>query len=144
MNEASRAYNLLRAYVNREWDRVKGIDASAAWRELEESLNGPTLRSDSSATTTCASTTPNLDAASPEDLAATARKILDVGDDADYETIRKAYEKINRRTQPGTFEEGSPEEEHASVLLRQATWAYQTLTKDVSATVKRFRSLEFE
>ena len=144
MSEAKRAYNILRSYVNREWDRIKNVDLDA-WRELDEPASSAKPTS-----TPAPSVNSSLsDPTSPEnqtstDFEATARTILGVTAKADFEEIRKAYEKIHKRSQPENFMEGSAEQEHAAELLRKATWAYNFLTKNVSQSEKRFRSLEIE
>lgn len=133
MREAQRAYNLLRAFVNQEFERIRGVDASAAWRELNEPAP--------------AAPAPTPEAA-PEDverdLEATARTLLNVTAAADFDEVRQAYERISRRVQPEKFDAGSDEAARAQELLRKATWAYQYLTKDVAPIERRFRSLEIE
>jgi hypothetical protein len=137
MSEAKRAYNVLRSYVNQEWERIRGIDLHDAWQEL----NGPTPTTLKEPT---ASIPDPTTASAPNELEATARTILNVTAKADFEEIRVAFEKINRRVQPENFESGTSEATHAQELLRKATWAYQFLTKDMSPAERRFKSLEIE
>lgn len=139
MREAKRAYNVLRAFVNQEFDRIKSVDVMEAWRELDET---PGQSADSSVKST-ESTQVNAEATANE-LEATARTILNVTAKATFDEIRKAYERISRRVQPEQFTEGTPEAQQAGELLRKATWAYQFLTKDISPAERRFRSLEIE
>ncbi|MEQ1936394.1 MAG: hypothetical protein ABL962_21275 [Fimbriimonadaceae bacterium] len=40
MSTGRRAYNMLRGFVNTEWDRINGLDQEAAWRELEQMTGG--------------------------------------------------------------------------------------------------------
>ncbi len=131
MREAQRAYNLLRAFVNQEFERIRGVDASAAWKELNET----------SPSTAKVERKPEEQ---ERDLEATARTLLNVTADAQFDEIRKAYERISRRVQPEKFEAGSDESARAQELLRKATWAYQYLTRDVAPIERRFRSLEIE
>ncbi len=140
MSEAKRAYDLLRSYVNREWDRVKGLELMDAWRELDETT--PKATSNTSSQSSSALDDPTQ--VEDENYEATARTILGVHADADFKAIRHAYEKISRRSQPVNFNDGSPEAARAQTLLRRATWAYQFLTKNVSSAEKRFKSLEIE
>lgn len=146
MSEAKRAYDLLRGYVNREWDRIKGLEMLDALKELDSPLTDKQAKilekegggRDSSG---------SLDAETADgegNYDVTARLILGVHANATFKEIRHAFEKISRRSQPEQFAEGSEEAEHAQQLLRRATWAYHFLTKDMSATDKRFQSLELE
>ncbi|QYK53867.1 MAG: J domain-containing protein [Fimbriimonadaceae bacterium] len=139
MREAKRAYNVLRAFVNQEFDRIKSVDVMEAWRELDET---PGQSADTSVKST--ESTPVNAEATANELEATARTILNVTAKATFDEIRKAYERISRRVQPEQFTEGTPEAQQAGELLRKATWAYQFLTKDISPAERRFRSLEIE
>ncbi|MBX3114956.1 MAG: J domain-containing protein [Fimbriimonadaceae bacterium] len=139
MREAKRAYNVLRAFVNQEFDRIKSVDVMEAWRELDET---PGQSSDTSVKST--DSAPVNAEATANELEATARTILNVTAKATFDEIRKAYERISRRVQPEQFTEGTPEAQQAGELLRKATWAYQFLTKDISPAERRFRSLEIE
>jgi len=140
MREAKRAYNVLRAFVNQEFDRIKSVDVMDAWRELDATPGQPASSAENSVTD---STTLSAEAGANE-LEATARTILNVTAKASFDEIRKAYERISRRVQPEQFTEGTPEAQQAGELLRKATWAYQFLTKDISVAERRFRSLEIE
>ena len=145
MNEARRAYDLMRAYVGREFDRIKKIDLMDAVRELEEATRAPSDRAAKPGPGTPSEEKKTVvEVQEGQDLGSTAREILGVGKKADFETIRRAYEKLNRRSQPHNFDEGSVESAQASDLLRKVTWAYTYLTKDVTESEKRFRSLEIE
>ncbi len=134
MNEAKRAYDILRGYVNTEWDRIRGVDWNDAWRELQTSTTPPP------------SPTARLQDVSapiqtPEE---TARVILGVTVDDDFEVIRRAFETLNRRTQPAQFAAGSSEEHAAANLQTRIHWAYNLLTNSVPSSEKRFKSLEIE
>lgn len=147
MSEAKRAYDLLRGYVNREIDRVKGLDLADAWRELDSPLNDrQAAKKDKidSEQGTGEYTYKEPSEDSEEDYEATARLILNVHANATFKEIRHAFEKISRRSQPDNFDDGSKEAEHAQTVLRRATWAYNYLTKNVTASEKRFKSLEIE
>ncbi|MCA0360780.1 MAG: J domain-containing protein [Armatimonadetes bacterium] len=152
MSNSRRAYNLLRGYVNREVDRLHSLDLKSAWSELEQAMgrsgDAPTASSTGAAAT---GTNPEsgavqieVESTSPESLAASARKILGVEPDAGFDAIRKAFEKMSRRSAPENFEAGTPEATQAEEILRKATWAYTYLTKEMTPAEKRFRSLEIE
>ncbi|MBA4292777.1 hypothetical protein C0431_07370 [bacterium] len=136
MSEAKRAYNVLRAFVNNEWERVKGLDLQNAWRELDAPIGEQPHQTEEQANP--------ISSMEPTELEANARTILNVTAKASFDEIRKAFEKINHRVQPQNFESGTDEARHAQELLRKATWAYQYLTKDMSAAERRFRSLELD
>ena len=133
MSDAKRAYDVLRGYVNREFDRLRGIDL---W-EAERELDAPARRTPSSEE-------PQIAAAVPEDQDALARRVLGVPEKADYEEIHKAYEHLRKRCEPTNFPAGSLEQAHAAELARKIEAAYQRLTDAVPLTEKRFRTLEIE
>ncbi len=149
MSNSRRAYDLLRGYVNREVDRLHSLDLKSAWNELEQAMGrSGDMPASTVAKPTATPTSENVqievESTSPESLAASARKILDVEPDAGFESIRKAFEKMSRRSAPENFEAGTPEALQAEEILRKATWAYTYLTKEMSPAEKRFRSLEIE
>jgi hypothetical protein len=134
MSTGRRAYDLLRGYVNSEWDRIRGVEDDAATQELAEGLENPTLRRP---------TDPTREPISePADRMALARKILGVPEGATFAQVRTAFERINRRADPSNFPAGSPEATQASEIQRRVQWAYGVLTDGMDTTEKRFRSLE--
>lgn len=141
MSEARRAYDILRGYIGREWNRISGVDEASAERELEEALASPrpSKRSDESGEY-IVSTRLLTD----EEKPAYARKLLGVGADAGFAEIRKKFERLNERSDPKKFAEGSIEREQAAIIQRRVVWAYQVLTEHLDGTEKRFRSLEID
>ncbi len=139
MSTGRRAYDLLRGYVNREYDRIRGVDLDDAERELNESLRGYVPPKTTPVTTeTQAEAEPVL---SKEER---ARRILGVGPEATFEEIRRSFEKLNKRGDPGRFPEGSSEREHAAAIQKSVQWAYSVLSVNVDSIEKRFRSLEID
>lgn len=136
MSTAKRAYDLLRGYVNREFERIQGVELSDAERELSDSLENPIRPRPSSADATSAPATP-LDVAR-------AREVLGVGPEADFAEIRRAFERIHKRSDPANFPTGSLEARHATEIHRRVYRAYALLTENMDATEKRFRSLEID
>ena len=132
-----RAYNILRAYVNREWDRISSVDLSgndvSAQKELEDSLNNPTPRP-----------IKKTILETPEEAANRARRILGVEAGADFATIRAAFENLHQRSDPGRFPEGSAERSQAASIRTKIDWAFEKLSEGVNSTEKRFRSLEID
>lgn len=129
-----RAYDLLRGYINREWDRIQGMERLDALQELDEVSTPATSPASSESGTST----------NPPDLKAHARQILGVSPTADFDEIRKAFERLSRRSDPANFPEGTPEANHAADILKKVNWAYRQLTDDVDAMEKRFKSLEIE
>lgn len=130
MSTGPRAYNILRGYINREWDRLSNMDLFKAEQELDEPL--PTTSSQPAAT-------PN-----PEQTEARARSVLGVSADADYAEIRKAYESLFERSDPNRFSEGSMERAQATQIHAKVERAFRLLSKSADATEQRFRSLEID
>lgn len=139
MSGIKRAYDIMRGYVNQEWDRIRGVDYENADRELEEALRNPVSRAASDERYEV--TTREL---SEIEKPAYARKLLGVAEGASFTQIRKKFEQLNERADPSKFPAGSVEREQAILIQRRITWAYQVLTEKLDETEKRFRSLEIE
>ena len=136
MSTGKRAYDLLRAYVNQEWDRIHGIEQNDAIRELDEALD---------ASSPNYKITPRPKVEIPKEDAETyARQVLGVPANADFETIRHAFEKLCKRSDPARFPVGSSEARQAADIQKRIYWAYNLLTANVDETEMRFRSLEIE
>lgn len=143
-----RTYDLLRAYVNREWERVQGIEESAAWHELQESLD-PGYRA-KRAPESGSGSAPNKprsegeQIASEEDQIRLAHQILGVEAGASFDTVRAAYERLNKRADPTRFPEGSTEQREAAALQRRVNIAYEKLAAKFPDSHRRFRDLELD
>ena len=98
MSVGKRTYNILRGYVNREWERIKDLDRVYAEQELDDPIVAP-----APPPSQAPSTMP------PMDRAERARQLLGVGPDANFEVIRKSFERLNKRSDPGKFPAGSSE-----------------------------------
>lgn len=140
MSDARRAYDLLRGYVNREWDRIRQSDLADAVRELDDSLRGPRLP-DAPPTEPA----PRREDGPPSlDEKTLARSILAVEDGATFEQVRQAFEKLNKRSNPANFPPGSQEAETAARIQTRIHWAYRVLTDGTPESQKRFKSLELD
>jgi hypothetical protein len=135
MGTAQRAYDILRGYVNREWDRISGGESTSAQRELDEAMATAPLPPTPAEST---QSTP------PQTMQDRARSILGLAPEAAFGEIRKAFERLNKRSDPRNFPPGSVEAIKAAEIQKQIHWAYGTLTEGMDNTEKRFRSLEIE
>lgn len=139
MSGIKRAYDIMRGYVNSEWDRIRGVDYENADMELEEALRNPVARNRPEERYEV--TTREL---SDIERPSYARKLLGVEESASFSQIRKKYEQLHERADPSKFPNGSVEREQAVLIQRRIAWAYQVLTEKLDETEKRFRSLEIE
>jgi hypothetical protein len=145
MGPARRAYDLLRGYVNNEWERIQGVDRKYAERELSEAMDNPaTLRRPDPQSYDSPSTGSHVPAVNAVDRTERARQILGVAQNADFDAIRHAFEKLNRRSDPNNFAEGSEARANAAEIQKRVQWAYGVLTEGMDVTEKRFRSLEID
>lgn len=135
MSTGRRAYDVLRGYVNQEWERIRGVDDKDAAAELRESANLASIRIERSVTVE------QTTIADPQEW---ARRILGVSATADFAEIRKAFERLNSRSDPSKFPAGSHEARQASDIQHRVQQAYAILTEGIDSTEKRFKSLEIE
>lgn len=133
MSTGRRAYDLMRGYVNREWDRIKGVEFDDAERELQDALERPTERK---------LDLPGIQETAVVDRQLTASKILGVPITAPFADIHRSFEKLKKRSDASNFPSGSPEAAQAIEIQRRVQWAYGVLTEGMDVTEKRFRSLE--
>jgi DnaJ-domain-containing protein 1 len=136
MGNGRRAYDLLRGYVNQEWERIRGVDDKDALTELNESVSITSTRVERSVTIQ-----QEIIAVNPPDW---ARRILGVSPTADFTEIRQAFEKLNTRSDPSKFPAGSAEAQQASEIQLRVQQAYAILTDAIDSTEKRFKSLEID
>jgi hypothetical protein len=139
-----RAYNLLRAYVGREWDRIKSLERLEAIDELKSSLNPETAWEPEEQERAAHQYDAAVEESPVEKPEAVARQILGVSDTASFAEVRKAFEKLNKRSNPSNFPVGSQEERDAAAIQKRIHWAYRKLTDEMGSSEKRFRSLEID
>lgn len=135
MSTTRRAYDILRGYIGREWERIQTVEESSARTELNEALKTP-------ASTSAPAAASNNEATSTEDKESYARRLLGVTASASFDEIRKQFERLNRRSDPANFPPGSAEADQAAEIQKRVHWAYGYLTEHMDTTEKRFRSLE--
>lgn len=164
MSVPQRFYNVLRAYIGREWERIGQVDRDRAERELGDSSEGvdvgqdgrvqerkvgsyidtsspPSIHISSRKAPPSQARTPNPPPRTPT---AHARRVLGVSADEGYAGIRRAYERLSRRSDPANFPGGSVEARQAEQIHRRVEWAYRLLSEGVDDTDRRFQSLEIE
>ncbi len=134
MSTGRRAIDLLRGYVNQEWERIRGVGESDAGTELDE----PAAFARTERTVTVQREY------SPAELDDWARRVLGLGSTAEFSEIRKAFVRLNTRADPSKFPSGSAEARQAADIQLRVQQAYAILSESVDTTEKRFKSLEIE
>lgn len=134
MSDIKRAYNIAKGYVQREFDRIQGLEEDAALAELDEPLGG---RRTSDEEVEVVVRRVVFDAGM-------ARRYLGVEDNASFEEIKGKYNELTKRSDPSRCSEGSAEHRMAIEIQRRLHLAYSLLTQEFSTTQKRFASLEVE
>lgn len=131
MSMGRRAYDILRSYVGREYERIQGVERHSASEELQKALDSfPEAK--------------KKEPAPPVDPKAHARDLLGVSAEATFADIQKAFKRLSSRSNPKNFPEGSPEAAKAEEIHRKVHWAFNTLADGVDNTERRFRSLEID
>jgi hypothetical protein len=122
--------------VNREWDRIHGVDPFAgagdkmsASSEVDSALEHPA---------------PRPVAERPFNAKERACSVLGITVEAEFVEIRRSFERLNRRSDPSNFPPGSPEAYQAAQIQRRVQEAYRILIDGMDASELRFRSLEIE
>ena len=136
MSTGRRAYDLLRGFVNQEWERIHSVNETPEERELRESLDINSMHVEERATVR--ETYVEVD---PKDW---ARRILGVGPGADFVEIRTTFERLHSRSDPSKFPVGSSEANQASEIHITVQKAYAILSESFDSTEKRFKSLEID
>lgn len=131
MSELNRAFNVLRGYIGREWERIADLERDAAARELD----GPAMPPAERKPYEYKSATEAMDAEK-------ARRVLGVTEQATMEEIEAAYKRLAQRIELDKFPLDSPEMQMAQAIHRRIHRAYTILIEEMTITEKRFRSLE--
>ena len=87
----SRAYDIVRGYVNHGWERVSNIDPQAE-AELRAALETPTMP-----------TTPAAPKAPPMTVDV-ARRLLGVDENASARAVQKAHDDLAKAVDPSRFD----------------------------------------
>jgi DnaJ-class molecular chaperone len=142
MSTARRAYNLLRAYINREWDRLESVFRADAERELEESLT--TTTAPASPQTSDHSERADEETSGEERRLEEAYRVLGLSRDASLTDLKRAYKRLSERSRPANFPEGSEERKRAARIHLKVQEAYDTLLPLLDARLRRFKSLDLD
>jgi hypothetical protein len=142
MSTGRRAYNLLRGYIGREWDRIKSWERLDALTELDDKIDAPPGEKAASEEDAPEKTVVYIPEGSTREQA--AAHILGVSEKASFQEIRFAFVKLSKRSDPSNFTSGTPEHTQARDIYKKVHWAYRTLTEEMSDSDKRFGSLEIE
>ncbi|HLK15393.1 MAG TPA: hypothetical protein VKT78_11365 [Fimbriimonadaceae bacterium] len=141
MSVPKRAYDLLRGYIGREYDRIQSVDFDGAAKELKEAFQNPMKPGETPEPMVRVTTSRP---ATPAERRAAACTVLGVDDKADFGAIKTAYDRLNRRSDPKNFPKGSDEAKQAALIQRRVQDAYRYLADQADATEVRFKSLEIE
>jgi hypothetical protein len=141
MSTGRRAYDLLRGYINREWERIQDVYETSAEQELNDAIDRPMARPPRTADAQYDEQEYEVVILSQEEK---ARQILGVAPGATFEEIRKAFDRLNDRSNPDNFPAGSPEAEQAAEIRSRVYRAYRILCDKFDPTETRFKSLEIE
>lgn len=147
MSTGDRFYRLLRAYVNHEWDRIRGVvdeaySRSAAEAELNEALNRGQTTPASGLPSPTPSSTPGTPAKGPENLLVVHYNVLGLPAGSDFALVRHAYERLSHRSDPSRFPEGSEEAKRAQEVRKRVEDAYHALRRALDPSAARFSDLE--
>lgn len=140
MGTGRRAYNLLRAYIGREWERIEGVFERDARKELDDYLSSP--RPAPQEQVTQSKDSPSLPFGPLDKLH--ALKILGLKPDADLEDLKRAYKRLSERSLPTNFPEGSDERRKAAQIHVRVQEAYDLLLPILDSRFQRFNSLELD
>jgi DnaJ-class molecular chaperone len=137
MSTGRRAYDLLRGYINREFERIHDLDRTSAEDELAEAMEGP------QGTRSVPHHEAEFEVITLSDEQK-ARQVLGVGAEASYGDIKKAFERLNVRSDPVNFPAGSAEARQAEQIRSRVHRAYRILSDKFDTTERRFRGLEID
>lgn len=144
---SNRAYNLLRAYIGREWDRIESLPGDAR-RELDDYLNHRQHQSE---------TTP--DEPRPAEPARAAKqsqkseeereieeayRVLKLEPQATLADLKRSFKTLSERSLPTNFPDDSAEQKKAEAIHERVQKAYDLLLPMLDPRLRRFKSLWIE
>ncbi|MCH8274347.1 MAG: J domain-containing protein [Armatimonadetes bacterium] len=156
MSLGRRAYDLLRAYIGREWQRIETVFEKDARRELDEYLHSTppppppqafeAARREENMPPAASPPAPRVKSPAPPGTmtAATAHRVLNLEPNADLNDLRHAYKRLSERSLPSNFPEGSEERKKAADVHLRVQEAYDILLPRLDPRLRRFRSLDLD
>lgn len=145
MSAGKRAYRLLKAYLNRESERVDDVLESSASKELEDFLKpGGTAQQKPKESTISSASQPIEKQGSSVMDEATAYRVLNLSSHCTLSELKAAYKRLSERSLPSHFPEDSEERKLAAKLHLRVQQAYDILLPKHDKRLKRFRSLEVD
>ncbi len=144
MSMGKRAYNLLRAYVGREWERIESVFESDARSELNEFLESKPSTTPQPPTTTeqKPEAEPTQSAEPGKMTEQTAYRVLNLSPSATLADLQREYKRLSERSLPTNFPEGSDERKKAAEVHLRVQEAYDTLLPKMDVRLKRFQNLD--
>lgn len=135
----------MKAYLNRESDRVEDVLESSATKELEDFLKpGGTAQQKPKEATVSSSPESKEKQVSDEMDEATAYRVLNLSPHCTLSELKAAYKRLSERSLPSHFPEDSEERKIAAKLHLRVQQAYDILLPKHDKRLKRFRSLEVD
>src|SRR5687768_8548570 len=140
---SNRAYNLLRAYIGREWDRIESVSADAR-RELDDYLNGHANRPQPRAEEHKQHAEPKAEVKKEETAVEEAYRVLKLEPQATLADLKRSFKTLSERSLPTNFPEGSEEQKKAAAIHDRVHKAYDLLLPILDPRLRRFKSLWLE
>ena len=140
MSTGRRAYDLLRSYVNHEWDRITHVDDQWDKSDFQNALDRLKAKRDELSASSEASnqsvpaeSEPIQVPALPEDQKRYARSLLGVAEDATFEadSSRFLHDSTNV-ADASSFHQGQPSSIRPPPIQKRVHWALGVLTKTLT------------
>ncbi len=135
----------MKAYLNRESERVDDVLESSAAKELEDFLKPGGAAQQKSKKTSATSSSPLVEKQDFREMdEATAYRVLNLSPNCTLSELKAAYKRLSERSLPSHFPEDSEERKLAAKLHLRVQQAYDILLPKHDKRLKRFRSLEVD
>jgi len=144
---SNRAYNLLRAYIGREWDRIESVSHDAR-RELEDYLEHrgerPSPRPEARPVEAEPAARPRPARDERGEAVEEAYRVLKLEPQATLADLKRSFKTLSERSLPSNFPEGSDEQKKAEAIHQRVQDAYDLLLPILDPRLRRFKSLWIE
>lgn len=139
MEVSNRAYNLLRAYIGREWDRIESLPGDAR-RELDDYLHSREPRPAPKTEAPLPVTVARKEETAVEE----AYRVLKLEPKATLADLKRSFKTLSERSLPTNFPDGSDEQKKAALIHERVQKAYDLLLPILDPRLRRFKSLWLE